>query len=141
MYTKSVKRWAFLAALASAMALSGCGSGSPHTTSNTTTGQTPSATFGKGASPEVRPSEVALSADSGNIVTKITWTSWGPESAVGIGTWEYNSCQPDCADGSVTDYSAKLTLSDVVHRRFTRVTEAQSGPHGHINMFTLPGMN
>lgn len=136
-----MKRWAFLAALVSAMALSGCGSGSPHTTSTTTTGQTPSATFGKGASPEVRPSEVAFSADSGNIVTKITWSSWGPDGAVGTGTWGYNSCQPDCADGSVTDYSAELMLSDVVNGRFTRVTEVQSGPHGHTNTFTLPRMS
>jgi len=128
-------------ALASAVALSGCGSGSPHTTTTSTTGRTLKATFGKGAPPEVRPSEVAFSADSGNIVTKITWSSWGPDTAVGTGTWGYNSCQPNCASGSVTDYSAKLTLSNVVNGQFTRVTEAQSGPHGHTNTFTLPGLS
>ena len=136
-----MKGWAFLAALASAMALSGCGSGSPHTTSTTTTGQSLTATFGNQASPKVRPSEVAFSADSGNLVTKITWSSWGPDTAVGTGTWGYNNCQPDCADGYVTYYSAMLTLSGVVNGQFTRVTEAQSGPHGHTNTFTLPGLS
>ncbi len=123
------------------MALSGCGSGSPHTTPTTTTDQTPSATFGNGASPEVRPPEVAFSADSGNIVTKITWLSWGPDTAVGTGIWGYNNCQPNCASGSVTDYSAELTLSDVVNGKFTRISEVQRGPHGHTNVFTLPGMS
>jgi hypothetical protein len=57
---------------------------------------------------------------------------------VGHGTWGYENCDPNCAQGSVTPYPATISVSDPVGGRFTHVTEAQSGIHGNIFTFTLP---
>ena len=60
-------------------------------------------------------------------------------AAVGRGTWAYDDCTPDCAEGAVTDYPATLTLSAPSSGRFTRITEVTSGPHGFSETFALPG--
>ena len=57
---------------------------------------------------------------------------------MGHGSWGYESCDPNCAQGSVTPYPTTISLSDPVSGRFTQVTETQSGPHGNTFNFTLP---
>jgi hypothetical protein len=60
----------------------------------------------------VEPSMIAFSADGGNVVTSINWTTWNAETAVGHGSLSHNNCIPDCAQGTVTPGTATLTLSD-----------------------------
>lgn len=85
------------------------------------------------------PTTIAFSGDSGNIVSGISWTSWGPQEAVGHGTWTYQDCVPNCAAGSQTPYPATLTLSDpgggqapVSSSVYKTITEVRSGPHGGV---------
>ena len=86
----------------------------------------------------VEPTTIWFSADSGNIVSDIRWTTWTDQGAVGSGTWGYNNCQPGCAGGTVTDYQATIELSVPLHGQFTELTESQSGPYGHTFNYTLP---
>jgi len=96
----------------------------------------PTATFGSWTGTE--PTIVYFSGDSGNIVSGLTWTSWTSQSATGHGSWGYENCDPNCAQGTVTPYPATISLSDPVGGRFTQVTETQSGPYGSTLNFTLP---
>ncbi len=57
---------------------------------------------------------------------------------MGHGSWGYESCDPNCAQGTVTPYPTTIALSDPVSGRFTQVTETQSGPYGSTLNFTLP---
>lgn len=86
----------------------------------------------------VEPDTIWFSADGGNVVSDITWSYWNDQSAVGTGTWGYENCDPSCAQGTVTPYSATITLTDPSDGQFTRLTEAQSGPEGSTSAFTLP---
>jgi hypothetical protein len=40
--------------------------------------------------------------------------------------------------GSVTDYPATITVSHPSGGQFTRLIEAQGGPHGETKTYTLP---
>jgi hypothetical protein len=79
------------------------------------------------------PTTIYFSGDSGDIVTGIAWSSWGAQQAVGHGTWTYDNCVPDCAQGSVTPYPATIILSQAVNGLYTQLEEVTSGPHA----FTL----
>ncbi len=81
------------------------------------------------------PKTIDFSADAGNIVSAISWSAWGPQEAVGHGTWTYQDCVPSCAQGSETPYPATITLSQVVNGNYTQLEEATTGPHG----FTIEG--
>jgi hypothetical protein len=85
------------------------------------------------------PTEIDYSADAGNVVSGLTWSSWTTTQAVGNGTWTYDDCLPDCASGSTTPYPATITLSGPVSGAFTHMTETTSGPHGFTMNFTYPG--
>lgn len=85
-----------------------------------------------------KPSIVDFSGDSSNIVQGISWSSWGAASAIGVGSWGYNACEPTCAAGKVTNYSTTITLSDLVNGKYTKITETQSGPYGQTNSYSLP---
>lgn len=102
----------------------------------------PTATFasesGLGTWTGVEPTTIQFSADGGNIVGRIRWSTWTDQSASGTGTWGYNDCQPSCAEGHVTDYPATIDLSGPAHGRFTSLEEIQSGPHGYTFNYTLP---
>lgn len=83
------------------------------------------------------PSTISFSADSGNIVSGLTW-SWTATQAVGHGTWGYESCDPSCAQGGSTPYPAVVTLSGAAGGQFTTGVEQTSGPHGGSYDFALP---
>lgn len=74
------------------------------------------------------PRTIAFSADGGNIVGGISWSAWGATEAVGHGTWTYQNCIPDCAQGSQTPYPATITLSLPAGGRYTRLVEETGGP-------------
>jgi hypothetical protein len=82
------------------------------------------------------PTTIAFTGDSQNIVTGISWSSWGPDQAVGNGTWTYNDCVPDCASGSTTPYPATITLSNPANGMYTTLTEVTSGPNGSTQSYT-----
>lgn len=68
----------------------------------------------------------------------IAWTSWTASSAQGNGTWEYDDCNPSCAQGISTPYPATVKLTSPAGGQFTQLTEIQSGPHGQTSTYTLP---
>lgn len=74
-----------------------------------------------------KPSTIAFSRDSSNIVQHLTWSSWGPTTAAGHGTVALDNCQPNCAQGSVTQVAATVDLSSVVGGHFTAMSERAGG--------------
>jgi hypothetical protein len=86
----------------------------------------------------VKPSVIYFSGDAGNIVSGITWSSWTGDSAVGQGMWGYDDCNPNCAQGHVTNYPTTVKLSAVVGGQFTQLVEIQTGPYAHTLPYTLP---
>ncbi len=73
------------------------------------------------------PATLSFSADGGNIVTHLRWSSWTATSAVGRGISNLDSCVPSCADGKITPAATSITLSLVRHGHFTAMTERRGG--------------
>ncbi len=69
------------------------------------------------------PSTVAFSGDSTNIVSHLTWSSWTTSGAVGHGLLSLDNCDPNCAQGSVSQVPATIDLGTVVSGRYTTMTE------------------
>lgn len=69
------------------------------------------------------PSTIALSGDSTNIVSHLTWSSWGSGGAVGHGQLGLDNCVPNCAQGSVTQVPATIDLGTVIGGHYTAMTE------------------
>jgi hypothetical protein len=83
------------------------------------------------------PQGIYLSGDAGNIVTGLTWT-WGATQAVGHGTRNELSCDPDCATGKATPYPATITLSKPVSGKFTLLVEVTNDGQGTTDTFNAP---
>jgi hypothetical protein len=62
---------------------------------------------------QVRPSQLALSADGSLEVNGVTWHAWGGPRAIGTGTAEYHGCTPNCAAAPVHHVPVAITLSNV----------------------------
>ncbi len=62
---------------------------------------------------QVRPGQLALSADGTLEVGGITWGAWGGRRATGSGTAEYHGCTPNCAAAPVHHVPVAITLSNV----------------------------
>jgi hypothetical protein len=63
--------------------------------------------------PAIRPTTIYFGCASGDIsVANIKWQSWNTSSAIGTGTLNVNSCQPDCASGQEQTYAATVNVSD-----------------------------
>jgi hypothetical protein len=75
----------------------------------------------------VRPKVVDFSADGGNVVTGITWSSWTAIKAVGTGTRVLQNCIPNCAQGKNTPVTETLTLSQPEGGFFTVIVAAWPG--------------
>jgi hypothetical protein len=58
----------------------------------------------------VRPSELAISADSSFFVTQVQYSSWTQQSATGTGLLNTNTCAPTCAAGKFTRIRIQFTL-------------------------------
>lgn len=76
-----------------------------------------------------KPTTIGFSGDGSNFVTRIHWTNWSKDSAVGYGVIGLNNCTPDCAQGQVTYQDATITLTDPIGSPLVwgKMTEAISG--------------
>lgn len=75
----------------------------------------------------IRPASVASSGDGNNIIDQMVWTSWTATGAHATAMREVQSCNPSCADGTITPVPMTFDLSDPVNGRFTKVTETING--------------
>ncbi|HTQ89415.1 MAG TPA: hypothetical protein VMK84_07960, partial [Streptosporangiaceae bacterium] len=75
----------------------------------------------------MKPTEIAYSGDSTNVVTKITWSSWTATEASGQGTSDIDSCNPNCAQAPPSLVPTTVTLSAPVNGKFTKMTETRNG--------------
>jgi hypothetical protein len=73
------------------------------------------------------PAQIDFSADGGNVVTGIRWTSWTAAGATGQGKSGIESCVPDCAAGKITYVPTTITLAAARGGRFTMLTETRDG--------------
>ena len=56
--------------------------------------------YGDCQRPTLEPTEIVLTcADYGWRLEGIHWTNWTARRALGVGTFVYNDCTPDCAQG------------------------------------------
>jgi serine/threonine protein kinase len=74
-----------------------------------------------------KPSQIAFSADSGNVVTGIVWTSWTASGATGYGNSDVDICLPTCVQTPANVVQATIVMSDPVNGRFTQLTETRYG--------------
>ena len=44
-------------------------------------------------------------------VTDMSWSKWGKKIARGTGTYQFNNCIPDCAEGTITPTPASVILT------------------------------
>ncbi|HET6963750.1 MAG TPA: hypothetical protein VFH58_03195 [Acidimicrobiales bacterium] len=80
-----------------------------------------------GFSPTIKPTTIALSGDSTNIVHSLTWPEWNAQEAVGHGIVNILGCVPDCAEGSSTPEPVTITLSSPVGGMFSHLVEDIQG--------------
>jgi hypothetical protein len=73
----------------------------------------------------IKPKEIDFSADAGNVVTGITWSSWTATTAFGSGTSDIDSCIPSCAAAPQDLVATTLMLSDPVNGHFTVIRETR----------------
>jgi hypothetical protein len=60
-----------------------------------------------------RPKTVTLTCGDGNtVLSKLSWSSFGGKSARANGTFETNTCSPNCAEGKVVRYPVKVSAGD-----------------------------
>lgn len=78
----------------------------------------------------IKPTRIDFSADAGNVVTGIIWSSWTATQAVGQGTSDIQSCIPNCAQGSDAPVPATITLSNPENGDFTQMKESRNGVVG-----------
>ncbi|HUA49155.1 MAG TPA: hypothetical protein VMA77_28220 [Solirubrobacteraceae bacterium] len=64
------------------------------------------------SSEQFKPKRIIIScADAGTWLGKLKWSSWTGSSATGAGTYNANTCTPDCAAGKIKSYPVKVSLS------------------------------
>lgn len=92
-----------------------------------------------------QPSELVLyCADAGQILTSISWSSWGDDTASGTGQSVTNTCMPNCAEGDFVTVDVDLTLYDLVESEgrlvYRKVNMVYSEPINGVleEIFELP---
>jgi hypothetical protein len=81
------------------------------------------------------PTEIDFSRDSGNILSGISWSSWGAEQATGHGSVTIQNCVPDCASGAQTPTPTTVMLSNPAGGVYRTITES-IGPNRYRNAYT-----
>ena len=67
-----------------------------------------------GAGFSIKPESIILACADGNLaVQHISWLMWEGEKALGRGTFIYNDCEPDCADGKTHLVPVQFSLLGV----------------------------
>src|SRR6201996_2805751 len=90
-----------------------------------------------GAYDGTKPSAIQFSADGGDVMTGIRWSSWGSRTATGHGTVGWDNCTPNCAEGRTSYVPASITLSAPDAKgEWTVVSETVQG---RITRFALSG--
>jgi hypothetical protein len=59
----------------------------------------------------VRPTSIDIGCHGDTTMSAVTWSSWGPRTAMGSGTLTVSSCRPSCATGGVVRSPAFVVLS------------------------------
>ncbi len=92
-----------------------------------------------GGQPQVRPTDVTsiYCGDNSVSVSDITWTRWGPRSAVGTGTESVNLCRPNCAAGNYEQRQVDVVLGGPERKTFTTIT--LTGTDGVTQTYELTG--
>lgn len=68
-----------------------------------------------------RPASLTLDChDSNATLNQLQWSRWSADGAAGTGEFSINSCQPDCAEGTVESYPVEVEAPEV------KVTDAGS---------------
>lgn len=106
--------------------------------------------YGDCKTPSLEPSEIVLTcADYGWILEALNWSSWTASQATAIGTFVYNDCTPNCAEGNhhdvpgtqvtltvpVRDVAGRLVWSEL--RQYPQPPGYATGPY-HGGPFPLP---
>lgn len=73
---------------------------------------------------EERPERIVYNCDGSAAMEEMTWSSWGPDGAVGTGTDNAVECKPNCAEGT------HLLNPIVVHAWNPRPAEDERCPAG-----------
>lgn len=61
---------------------------------------------------ETRPTSVTLTcADANTRLSKLRWSSFGGSTAAAKGTFETNTCKPNCAAGKTVKYTVTIKAS------------------------------
>jgi hypothetical protein len=80
--------------------------------------------------PEIKPESIMLTCgDGGMYVDKIEWSSWEATGAQGIGFYNVNDCDPNCADGKMHNARIKVQLSGLTTvngKNYLRTMEIQT---------------
>jgi hypothetical protein len=64
--------------------------------------------------PKVEPKRIVLTcADAGILLRSLSWDSWNTAKAKGQGKLFVKDCDPNCAEGGVDKYRAKVTLLNI----------------------------
>ncbi len=85
--------------------------------------------------PEQKPEAITLTCGDGNMyLDQIQWQSWSVDGAEGIGQYNVNDCDPNCADGNFLRADVKFTL--------TSLTEFEGAYYlRNLSLETLSGEN
>jgi hypothetical protein len=70
---------------------------------------------------QIKPHTLFLTGDGTLDVAKATWSNWGGNRAVGVGTAQFHGCTPSCAAGKQHQARVTIRFSDRVSchgRRF-----------------------
>ncbi len=64
--------------------------------------------------PTQKPEALTIAcADGGIYLDQIDWSRWDQELAEGTGTYNVNSCEPSCAEGSFSRTEVRIFLSEL----------------------------
>jgi hypothetical protein len=65
--------------------------------------------------PEQKPEAITLTcADGGIYIDQIDWSRWSSKGAQGIGIYNVNNCNPNCAEGTYVKARVKIHLLKLV---------------------------
>ncbi|HEX4115356.1 MAG TPA: hypothetical protein VHY18_05725 [Solirubrobacteraceae bacterium] len=94
-----------------------------------------------------RPKQVTLTCGDGNtVLSGLRWSSFGGASANASGTFETNTCTPNCASGKVVRYPVSVKVYDTrgckrglkVYNKLTlRFTARKPSSAGNLTRWTL----
>lgn len=100
--------------------------------------------YGDCKTPTVEPAEIVFTcADYGLVLQALRWTSWTATTATAIGTFVYNDCTPDCAQGhshQIPGTSVTLTapIRGAGGQLVWSEAQAEPRPPGVTNPLSLP---